>query len=438
MSEKNHEMRILELFRSIGWDARAEVRMNKYIPDIALYDNDICVGVVEVKMILEPHNKKAALYKAKRQASSFMQNNKVYFFLLFVENQPFLYNDNCEFIQIDEIPTPINYKLLVQKPAFKIGEGVESIQKPVAHTSDGAILEQLMVMIQELQKGQQEIKKEINLAKDEELKKLEQISKQIKILSEQITGYQSLTSRFLERADSETEKEKILSVFTDELIDRINKDIKVHCAEKDLEYEENQLKVLFEDAYDKMEDSTKKFILTSKTLYRNQESLGDLVDYSGVCVLITKALENELHKRFCDMFLEYLSNKYPGSENYAQYPTSLLDRNGRPIRSRDFTMGTVAYILCYREGHRLTDAEKENNKGKLLEFSKECLFTGKSDEEIISLLSEYARNIEEIRTRFRNPSAHTNSLQKVEAKECMDLVIDVEKLLKKMLDSFNV
>ncbi len=38
---------------------------------------------------------------------------------------------------------------------------------------------------------------------------------------------------------------------------------------------------------------------------------------------------------------------------------------------------------------------------------------------------------------YRNPSAHTNMLQEINAKECMDLVIDVEKLLKRIIDSFD-
>ena len=55
----------------------------------------------------------------------------------------------------------------------------------------------------------------------------------------------------------------------------------------------------------------------------------------------------------------------------------------------------------------------------------------------MDLLAEYAEDIETVRKDYRNPSAHTNMLQEINAKECMDLVIDVEKLLKRMVDSFD-
>lgn len=36
-----------------------------------------------------------------------------------------------------------------------------------------------------------------------------------------------------------------------------------------------------------------------------------------------------------------------------------------------------------------------------------------------------------------NPSARTGKLTEVNAKDCFDIVLDVEKLLKRMLDSFD-
>ena len=44
--------------------------------------------------------------------------------------------------------------------------------------------------------------------------------------------------------------------------------------------------------------------------------------------------------------------------------------------------------------------------------------------------------IEKITKEFRNPSAHTNELGKIDALKCFNIVIDVEKLLKNILDSF--
>jgi hypothetical protein len=62
---------------------------------------------------------------------------------------------------------------------------------------------------------------------------------------------------------------------------------------------------------------------------------------------------------------------------------------------------------------------------------------GKDDEYIANTLEQIAEGIEQIRKDYRNPSAHTNQLQKINAKECFDLVLDVEKLLKTMIESLD-
>ena len=100
-------------------------------------------------------------------------------------------------------------------------------------------------------------------------------------------------------------------------------------------------------------------------------------------------------------------------------------------------MGSVAYVLCYLAEDGISEEQKQNNKEKLLEYSREKLFSGKTDEEISTILDYYAESIEEVKNDYRNPSAHTNELRRVDAEQCFALVIDVEKLMKKMLDSFD-
>ena len=72
-----------------------------------------------------------------------------------------------------------------------------------------------------------------------------------------------------------------------------------------------------------------------------------------------------------------------------------------------------------------------------MEYSKEKLISGKTNEEIFEMLTDYAEDIETVKNDYRNPSAHTNKLQRIDAEQCFDLVIDVEKLMKRMLDSFD-
>lgn len=43
-----------------------------------------------------------------------------------------------------------------------------------------------------------------------------------------------------------------------------------------------------------------------------------------------------------------------------------------------------------------------------------------------------------MRKEYRNPSALTNELKKVDTENCFELVTDVEKILKPMMDTFKV
>ena len=72
-----------------------------------------------------------------------------------------------------------------------------------------------------------------------------------------------------------------------------------------------------------------------------------------------------------------------------------------------------------------------------MEYCKKYVFSRYSTEEIERTLNEYAKEIERIRIDYRNPSAHRGQIGRKNAKECFNLVIDVEKLLKRMLDSFD-
>ena len=100
-------------------------------------------------------------------------------------------------------------------------------------------------------------------------------------------------------------------------------------------------------------------------------------------------------------------------------------------------MGNIAFVLCYKEDKFNTIEQNKNNKKELMDYCKNCIFSKYSNEEIEKLLNTYASSIETIRTKYRNPSAHRNQIKRIDAQECIDLIIDVEKLLKKMLDSFD-
>lgn len=265
--------------------------------------------------------------------------------------------------------------------------------------------------------------------------KVDEIHQQIKELTVQISAYQSLVERQVEKAASNEEIDRIMQAYADECADRIVSKTR-STTEKTL-YEQEKRKLVIslgESAWKKMDNASQTFLISAKVMYNHLIMLDDIIDYSGVCVLVTKALEVEMDKRFYSKFLDYLDRKY--HRDYSKYPTALLFQNRAPLNSEKFTMGSIAFVLCYLENRNDSLNQKQNNKRKLLEYCRDRIFPGKADLEIDAMVIEYARDVETIRTSYRNPSAHTNELKQVNAEACFNYVLDVEKVLKKMLDSF--
>ncbi|WP_022778317.1 restriction endonuclease subunit S [Butyrivibrio sp. AE3009] len=418
----DEQARAVMLFKELGWTVEEWYRKGRHSFDIALFDNGILRGVVEVKeyrssQVVNSH--RMADYLGGIRAD--IQNAHVY---LFVDNELYEY-DEGELKQLLELPRPGSLDAIKKKDKEekKENKGVLSVEK--VSVEESSVSDRLLI---EMLRDIKDIRREVH-----------NISDKIDQLSKQISGFQSLVDKQLDIAASIEEEEHILHAFTEECVERIVKEVNASNSEKEFNTERNNLiESLGESAWNKLDESSKTFLISSKVTFNDLEGLENVVDYSGVCLLVTKALENEMSKRFCKGFIDFLKQQYPGKVNYPQYPSALLDRHGKPIKPKHFTLGSVAYVLCRLEDDKLSEEIKENNRRKLLEYSREKIFSEKTDDEIVELLNDYADSIEEVKNDYRNPSAHTNELRKVDAEQCFDLVLDVEKLLKRMLDSFNV
>jgi hypothetical protein len=268
------------------------------------------------------------------------------------------------------------------------------------------------------------------------LKKVNNIDNKIDYIINEITTLQSYTERLIRYANSETEIENIINAYADQCIENIFKNYII--INDDQTYNVEKRKLIYslgENAWNKLSDKSQTFLITSKVMFNKLILMDEVIDYSGICVLITKALEVEMNKRFFTDFIQYLDKTY--DKNYSKYPTPLLFKKQKPLFDEKISLGSFQLILCLKEDRYASPDEKRNNKEKLLEYCKNCLFSNVDENKIEDLLNYYATSIEEIRVKYRNPSAHTNEIKRVDAEECFNLVLDVEKLLKKMLDSFD-
>lgn len=187
--------------------------------------------------------------------------------------------------------------------------------------------------------------------------------------------------------------------------------------------------------------ASRNYLVSSKVTYNYYLNI-ETLDYSGVCLLITKALEVEMSERFYKEFVAFLKTRYTDSwkRHLDDFPTTLIKTiNGNKVlkSAKDFTLGSVSYVLCANEDRNATEEQLRNNEKRLIEFAKEKLMPDKSDEEILSTLKMYGEKVADITEEYRNKAAHTNELGRLDAETCFKIVLDTEQLLKVMLDSFQ-
>ena len=282
------------------------------------------------------------------------------------------------------------------------------------------------------------IKREIQNSTELLGTKLDNLSEDVKRLAAQIDGYKYLVERQIDMAASEEEVEHIVHAYVDECADRIVKEIEGHYKDDNYDAEKEKLILsLGQPAWNKMDEASQGFLISAKVIFNNLVTMKSAIDYSGVCLLVSKAFEVEISKRFFRDYIAYLSVHYPWKSNKDVYPTTLLNRYGKPMKPHQFALGNVSYVLCQKFAEDTTDEQKQNDKDKLIEYLTAEVFVGKNEDEVLTIISEYAEDIETVKDDYRNPSAHTKELTKVNAEDCFNLVLDVEKLLKTMLDSFE-
>ena len=271
-----------------------------------------------------------------------------------------------------------------------------------------------------------------------------EIRDQLKELNNEIKVYQKEVNAKLNSNLTEEEFNKIMLEFTDKCITKIQKHTMNYTSTELYKVEENRLIEKFGKNWDKLSVESKTFLTTAKFTYYRMEPSEDIIDYSGVCLLVTKALEVELYNRFFKDFIKYLRDEY--KKNYSQYHVSVLQQNKDNgdyyVRdeARYCDLGTITCIMGFnRWGELKDDGIYDNSIFKLIDYSRDYIFKQMkySDEKIKEKLFEYGGYVDKIRLDYRNPAAHTDELKKINAKECFKFVLDSEKVLLKMLKTFD-
>ena len=195
---------------------------------------------------------------------------------------------------------------------------------------------------------------------------------------------------------------------------------------------ENELKLdIADNLWRRLDESTRSYLITARYTFESMLKVdGDFaMDYSGVCLLITKAVEVEASRRFFMGYKSYLHKEF-GSQ-YSLWPSEMLyfdNRYGKVKPNNVFTLGSVRTIF-YGGGGRLSPL--------FMKYASKCLFSKMNTQDIESELIRDCEFIERLRCTYRNPAAHTGTFDKVSAAQCFEYVIEVQKMLQKMIHKMD-
>ena len=234
--------------------------------------------------------------------------------------------------------------------------------------------------------------------------------------------------------------EEVISYFEDAVVEcvvRITKDI-IKVSNK--EQAENELEeILTTDVWNKLSDESKTYLVTAKVNFETMIEMEnrDELDFSGVCLLLTKTMDEEISKRFYTRYAEYLQEQYPLPENVDKWPKDMLNKyKPEVIDKKYFTLGTVRFVIGKNKDGKVMNWKSYN---RIRRYARDYLYKeGISKEEREEKLLEIVKCIEIIRIDYRNPSAHRNALDTVKAEACMDYMLGTYKKLKLILEDMRI
>ena len=204
---------------------------------------------------------------------------------------------------------------------------------------------------------------------------------------------------------------------------------------------ENQLmELLTPDVWRRISSNSKSYLISARMNYEAMISSegSDNIDYSGVCLQVTKALDEEMAERIYNRYGSYLK-KTRSINDVSAWPSGLIvkKKNQERLASpEDFTLGSIAFTIGM-DGK----GQVKNNR----DYTEFCRYATAhlykptlSKGEIQARIKDLVITVERVRKDYRNPSAHRARLSRQSAEECMNYMIDQLKKLKSILEDMVI
>lgn len=201
-------------------------------------------------------------------------------------------------------------------------------------------------------------------------------------------------------------------------------------------YEGLLLGYLGEDVwYKKLCNESRKLLITSRMTFDSMWQMDDRkrLDFTGICMMLSKTLDIELSRRFYDKYTAWLTNK---GIDIINWPEALVFINRhyntyQKINQQSFTLGSINHLF----GKKAILADFEQT----IDFASKNLYSNNlSKNEVADKLRDVADWTNKIREDYRNPAAHRTEIHDVDAKSCMEYMISFHRKLRLILESMSV
>ena len=222
----------------------------------------------------------------------------------------------------------------------------------------------------------------------------------------------------------------------DEGMDTIPGDTAEAIKAADDGYSKKIRTALGKGAWRKLSEESRTWLISALMIYDHLKDIDRAMDFSGVCVQIGKACEYELKRRIFTDYVNYEKSLY-GEENLPdKLPSECFskgdDRKPPRLLSEDkVSLGKLRYIMGLDDG------------GKVVNVSAWTEFRSYAEKNLLVNPSNSARILQSqlpvitrIKDDYRNRSAHAKTISIVDAGECIEYVITVNRKLGVLLDQY--
>lgn len=209
-------------------------------------------------------------------------------------------------------------------------------------------------------------------------------------------------------------------------------DVEAICGE----YGQTAKNALGEPVWNMLAKQSRVWIISALMAYDNFRKYSHMMDFSGVCVQIGKCCELELKIRFFTKYIEYLKDKYK-DRLLEKAPESCMNKpdDHHPkaiLPDEKIMLGNLRFIMGLGFDGKVKDEYAWN---EFSSYAKDVLLVNSSDP--LRTMADMIPIIMKIKDDYRNRSAHSDEISAVDARECIEYVITVNRKLGVMLSQFK-